>query len=45
MNNFPYRLWHQLTLKLERFVKDPDLSKGENLVQLYQNFIASFENK
>ncbi|XP_026478609.1 26S proteasome non-ATPase regulatory subunit 13-like [Ctenocephalides felis] len=39
------KLWHQLTLKLERFVKNPELCKGENLVQVYQNFITSFENK
>ncbi|XP_033222007.1 26S proteasome non-ATPase regulatory subunit 13 [Belonocnema kinseyi] len=39
------RLWHQLTLKLETFVKHPALQKGDNLVQLYNNFLSTFENK
>ena len=39
------RLWHQLTLKLETFVKNPALQKEDNLVQLYVNFLSTFENK
>lgn len=39
------RLWHQLTLKLETFVKNPALQKGDCLVQLYNNFLSTFENK
>ncbi|KRT78872.1 hypothetical protein AMK59_7696, partial [Oryctes borbonicus] len=39
------KLWHQLTLKLLVFVKNPTLQKGDNLIQLYSNFISSFENK
>ncbi|XP_034951257.1 26S proteasome non-ATPase regulatory subunit 13 [Chelonus insularis] len=39
------RLWHQLTLKLETFVKHPALQKGDNLIQLYKNFLSTFENK
>lgn len=39
------KLWHQLTLKLETFVKHPSLQKGTNLIQLYNNFIHVFENK
>ncbi|XP_015588768.1 26S proteasome non-ATPase regulatory subunit 13 [Cephus cinctus] len=39
------KLWHQLTLKLETFVKHPTLQKGDNLVQLYNNFLSTFENK
>lgn len=39
------RLWHQLTLKLETFVKNPALQKGDKLVQLYINFLSTFENK
>ncbi|KAK2580072.1 hypothetical protein KPH14_012355 [Odynerus spinipes] len=39
------RLWHQLTLKLETFVKHPALQKNDNLVQLYANFLSTFENK
>ncbi|XP_015117042.1 26S proteasome non-ATPase regulatory subunit 13 [Diachasma alloeum] len=39
------KLWHQLTLKLETFVKHPSLQKGDNLIQLYKNFLSTFENK
>ncbi|KYQ57290.1 26S proteasome non-ATPase regulatory subunit 13 [Trachymyrmex zeteki] len=39
------RLWHQLTLKLETFVKHPVLQQEDNLVQLYANFLSTFENK
>ncbi|KYN03284.1 PREDICTED: 26S proteasome non-ATPase regulatory subunit 13 [Cyphomyrmex costatus] len=39
------RLWHQLTLKLETFVKHPVLQQEDNLVQLYVNFLSTFENK
>ncbi|XP_050453291.1 26S proteasome non-ATPase regulatory subunit 13 [Cataglyphis hispanica] len=39
------RLWHQLTLKLETFVKNPTLQQGDNLVQLYVNFLSTFESK
>ncbi|XP_043521541.1 26S proteasome non-ATPase regulatory subunit 13 [Frieseomelitta varia] len=39
------RLWHQLTLKLETFVKHPALQKEDKLVQLYVNFLSTFENK
>lgn len=39
------RLWHQLTLKLETFVKHPALQKGDNLIQLYVNFLSTFESK
>ncbi|KAG6797414.1 26S proteasome non-ATPase regulatory subunit 13 [Apis laboriosa] len=39
------RLWHQLTLKLETFVKNPVLQKGDKLVELYVNFLSTFENK
>ncbi|XP_019872657.2 26S proteasome non-ATPase regulatory subunit 13 [Aethina tumida] len=39
------RLWHQLTLKLLVFIKKPEFKKGDNLLQLYNNFIQTFENK
>ncbi|KAL0274678.1 UNVERIFIED_CONTAM: hypothetical protein PYX00_002748 [Menopon gallinae] len=39
------KLWHQLTLKLEQFVKNPALHKGDSLIQLYKNFISVFENR
>ncbi|OXU31533.1 hypothetical protein TSAR_013249 [Trichomalopsis sarcophagae] len=39
------KLWHQLTLKLETFVLNPALQKDENLVDLYNNFLSTFESK
>ncbi|XP_050316167.1 26S proteasome non-ATPase regulatory subunit 13 isoform X2 [Anthonomus grandis grandis] len=39
------RLWHQLTLKLLVLIKKPELQKGDHLIQLYNNFIQTFENK
>ncbi|XP_072392949.1 26S proteasome non-ATPase regulatory subunit 13 [Diabrotica undecimpunctata] len=39
------KLWHQLTLKLMNFIKKPELQTNDNLIQLYNNFIQSFENK
>ncbi|CAH1278554.1 unnamed protein product [Diabrotica balteata] len=39
------KLWHQLTLKLMNFIKKPELQINDNLIQLYNNFIHSFENK
>ncbi|KAJ8917258.1 hypothetical protein NQ315_002275 [Exocentrus adspersus] len=39
------RLWHQLTLKLLKFIKKPEIQKSDALIQLYNNFIQTFENK
>ncbi|EEB19546.1 26S proteasome non-ATPase regulatory subunit, putative [Pediculus humanus corporis] len=39
------KLWHQLTLKVEEFVKNPALQKGDALIKLYNNFIYVFENR
>jgi len=39
------RLWHQLTLALLEFVKDPVFVGNDGLVKLYDNFIADFEMK
>lgn len=39
------KLWHQLTLRLNTFVRHPSLSQGDALVKLYQNFIADFEHR
>ncbi|XP_049883875.1 26S proteasome non-ATPase regulatory subunit 13 [Pectinophora gossypiella] len=39
------KLWHQLTLKLMDFVKHSSLQRGDNLIQLYNNFLCTFENK
>lgn len=39
------KLWHQLTLKLLAFVKQPDTFAKEDLFALYNGFIADFESK
>lgn len=39
------RLWHQITLKLLKFVKSPQMEQDEAILNLYENFIAEFENK
>ena len=31
-----HRLWHQLTLKLQEFVKHPSFSQGDGLVQVFE---------
>ncbi|KAL2088455.1 hypothetical protein ACEWY4_015354 [Coilia grayii] len=39
------KLWHQLTLKLTDFVKDPCFCTGDGLIQLYKNFLSDFEHR
>uniref|UniRef100_A0A1A9X2C9 26S proteasome non-ATPase regulatory subunit 13 n=1 Tax=Glossina brevipalpis TaxID=37001 RepID=A0A1A9X2C9_9MUSC len=39
------KLWNELTIKLTRFVRHPALQKESILMQLYQNFIQTFEMK
>ncbi|KAK2171052.1 hypothetical protein NP493_1108g00022 [Ridgeia piscesae] len=39
------RLWHQLTLKMQTFVKNPVFAQGDGLVKLYHNFISDFEHR
>ncbi|XP_059619234.1 26S proteasome non-ATPase regulatory subunit 13 [Phlebotomus argentipes] len=39
------KLWNELTIKLQTFVKHPSLQNEEALVQLYQNFLSTFETK
>lgn len=39
------RLWHQLTLKLMVFVRDPCFKTGDGIIQLYENFISDFEHR
>ncbi|KAG7276845.1 hypothetical protein CRUP_007982 [Coryphaenoides rupestris] len=39
------KLWHQLTLKLGDFVKDPCFKTGDGLIQLYENFLNDFEHR
>uniref|UniRef100_A0A8D0CVS7 Proteasome 26S subunit, non-ATPase 13 n=1 Tax=Sander lucioperca TaxID=283035 RepID=A0A8D0CVS7_SANLU len=38
-------LWHQLTLRLTDFVKDPCFKTGDGLIQLYDNFLSDFEHR
>uniref|UniRef100_A0A673W406 26S proteasome non-ATPase regulatory subunit 13 n=1 Tax=Salmo trutta TaxID=8032 RepID=A0A673W406_SALTR len=39
------KLWHQLTLKLTDFVKDPCFATGDGLIQLYDNFLSDFDHR
>ena len=39
------KLWNELTIKLVRFVRNEALQDEDTLLQLYQNFISSFEMK
>ncbi|KNA22296.1 hypothetical protein SOVF_035360 [Spinacia oleracea] len=39
------KLWHQLTLELEKFVALAVFQAGDALIQLYHNFITDFETK
>jgi len=39
------KLWHQLTLELQTLVNHDVMQKENNLVTLYNSFIADFENK
>ncbi|KAL8498550.1 hypothetical protein ACS0TY_021763 [Phlomoides rotata] len=39
------KLWHQLSSKLEQFVALAVFQAGDNLIQLYHNFITDFETK
>ncbi|VVD03369.1 26S proteasome non-ATPase regulatory subunit 13 [Leptidea sinapis] len=39
------KLWHQLTLKLLDFIKKPKLQTADHLIQLYNVFIHTLENK
>lgn len=39
------KLWHQLTLRLGSFVKNPVFSKGDGLIRMYENFISDFEHR
>ena len=40
-----WRLWHQLTKKIEDFVREGNFSEGTELLQLYENFIVDFQLK
>lgn len=39
------RLYNELTIKLDTFVKNPKIQNEQALMQLYSNFIQSFETK
>lgn len=39
------KLWHQLTIELLDFIKHPSLQANDELVHMYENFVADFENK
>lgn len=39
------KLWNELTIKLNTFVKHPALQSEDSLIQLYHNFISTFETK
>lgn len=39
------KLWNELTIKLIKFVRHESLQDEDSLLQLYQNFISSFEMK
>ncbi len=43
INSIQFRLWHQLTVQLEKFVEVPEAARY--LVPLYENFIVDFEKK
>lgn len=40
-----FRLWNELTIKLNTFVKNPALQNEDALLTLYHNFICVFETK
>lgn len=39
------KLWNELTIKLQTFVKTPTLQNEDDLLKLYHSFISSFETK
>jgi len=39
------KLWHQLTLRLLEFTKNPMFAKGDGLLRLYENFLSDFEHR
>ncbi|XP_069797340.1 26S proteasome non-ATPase regulatory subunit 13-like isoform X3 [Narcine bancroftii] len=44
-NFYNRRLWHQLTVELLEFTLIPCFPSGDNLLQLYENFISDFEHR
>ena len=39
------KLWHQLTVKLEQLIQQPEFQEGAFMVALYQNFVSGFAHK
>jgi 26S proteasome regulatory subunit N9 len=39
------RLWHQLTIAVLEYVRDPAFSRGDNLLRMYNQFISTIEEK
>lgn len=42
---FSRKLWHELTEVLEKFVADDSFRRGNNLEELYSEFMTKFENR
>jgi len=40
-----FRMWNELTIKLDTFVKNPAIQNEKALMALYTNFISTFETK
>lgn len=40
-----HRLWNELTIKLQVFIKTPAIQNEEALLKMYHNFISNFESK
>lgn len=43
-DHYNKKLWHQVTLGLQKLVKNPNFKK-ETLVEVYHNFISEFESR
>jgi len=39
------KLWHQLTLAVGQFVKQPAMQQGDALINFYQQFLCDFEHR
>lgn len=39
------KLYHQLTLKVQAYVKDPNVNKNVNLLNVYKKYVQPIENK
>mmetsp|Transcript_39023 Transcript_39023/g.52929 ORF Transcript_39023/g.52929 Transcript_39023/m.52929 type:complete len:386 (-) Transcript_39023:514-1671(-) len=39
------KLWHQLTIALSEFINNEGNRRGDNFIQIYEQFISKFESK